>query len=123
MSRDTNFITIEGNLGGDIDLRYTNSGTAVTTFSLAFTTSKKSASGEWEDKDNWIDVTAWGTLAERLSESVGKGARVVVIGRLEQDEWEKDGEKRRKIAVVADSVTPSLRFATVEITRVKREDG
>ena len=97
----SNTLTVVGNVGDDPELRFTNSGTALAKFSLAVYAGK--------DKDSsWFDVTVWGQLAENVAESVTKGQRVMVLGRLEQQRWETpQGDKRSKVAIVADDVGPS----------------
>jgi single-strand DNA-binding protein len=71
-----------------------------------------------EEQVSFFDVTCWRQLAENVAESLVKGTRVIVYGRLEQRSWEtNDGERRSKVEIVADDVAPSLRWATAEITR------
>jgi single-strand DNA-binding protein len=73
---------------------------------------------------SFFDVTCWRDLAEHVAESVGKGNRVVVYGRLDQNTWEtKDGDKRSKVRIVADEVAASLRWATANVERAQRTDG
>ena len=81
-------------------------------------------SQQWEESTSFFNVTCWRDLAENVSESLEKGARVVVTGRLEQRSWEtNDGERRSVVEIVADEVGPSLRWATAEISRNDRRDG
>jgi single-strand DNA-binding protein len=76
---------------------------------------------EWEEQTSFIDVKCWSQMAENVSESIQRGTRVIVTGRLEQRSWETDtGEKRSKIEVVADEVAPSLRWATATVTKIER---
>ncbi len=116
-----NTCTISGNLGADPELRFTPSGAAVATFSVAVYAGK--------DKDaNWFDVTAWtgnyDQQAENIAETLRKGDRVTVYGRLVQDRWEDDhGNKRSKVKIVADDVSLSLRRASAEVTRNERRTG
>ena len=107
----SNTLTVVGNVGDDPELRFTNSGTALAKFSLAVYAGK--------DKDSsWFDVTVWGQLAENVAESVTKGQRVMVLGRLEQQRWETpQGDKRSKVAIVADDVGPSLQWATAQVAK------
>lgn len=115
--------TIVGNTTRDAELRYTSSGRAVCSFGVAVGSRRRNPqTQEWEDGDtSFFDVTAWGTLAENAAESLTKGMRVVVTGRLQQRSWENaEGEKRSKVEVVADDIGPSVRWATVEVTRVER---
>ena len=76
---------------------------------------------EWEEATSFFDVVCWREMAENVSESLTRGPRVVVTGRLEQRSWETpDGDKRSKVEVVADEVGPSLRWATAQITKNER---
>lgn len=118
----TTTATVTGNLSRDPELRYTSSGKAVASFGVAVGSRRKNAQGVWEDGEtSFYDITCWDTLAENVAESLIKGARVVVTGRMQQSRWEdKDGNKRSKVEVVADDVGPSLRWATAEVTKVER---
>lgn len=118
-------VTIVGNLTRDPELRYTPSGASVAEFGVAVNKRIKGAGGEWEDGDpEFYDVTAWGSTAENIAESLTKGTRVVAVGRLQFDSWENDaGEKRSKVKVVADHIGPELRWATVDITRNEKGGG
>ena len=79
---------------------------------------------EWEEAVSFFDVTCWAQLAENVAESVQKGTRVLVTGRLDQRSWETEqGDKRSKVEVVADEIAPSLRWATATVTRNERRDG
>ena len=70
---------------------------------------------EWEEQASFFDVTCWAQMAENVGESLAKGTRVIVTGRLEQRSWETDdGDKRSKVEIVADEIGPSLRWATAE---------
>jgi len=76
---------------------------------------------EWEEVTSLFDVVAWGSLAENLADRVHRGDRVVVEGRLDQRSWENNqGEKRSKIETTANEVAPSLRWATVEVSKNHR---
>ena len=76
---------------------------------------------EWEEATSFFDVVCWREMAENVSESLTRGARVVVCGRLEQRSWETpDGDRRSKVEVVADEVGPSLRWATAQVTKNER---
>jgi single-strand DNA-binding protein len=115
-------VTIVGNMTRDAELRFTSSGTAVASFGVVF--NKRTKNGDkWEDGDpQFFDVTCWRSLAENVAESLEKGTRVVVTGRLEYQTWEKDGDKRSKVQIVADEVGPSLRWATAEVSKTERSD-
>jgi single-strand DNA-binding protein len=120
-----NSVSLVGNCTRDPELRFTPSGQAVATFGLAVNRRwQNRQTNEWEEATSFFDVTCWQQLAENVSESVQKGTRVVVTGRLDQRSWEtQDGEKRSKVEVVADEVAPSLRWATAEITKNERRGG
>jgi len=85
----------------------------------------KDAQDEWQEATSWVDVTAWDDLASNVADSVGKGTRVTVTGRIQQESWEaKDGSgTRSKLMVVADDVAVSLRWATADVTRNERSEG
>ena len=119
-----NTVTITGNATRDPELRFTPSGQAVTNFGVAVNRRwQNQQTQEWEEATSFIDVTCWAQLAENVAESVGRGARVTVHGRLEQRSWETpDGDKRSKVEVVADDVAASLRWATVQITKNERSN-
>ncbi len=117
-----NTITVVGNITRDPELRFTPSGAAVANFGVAW--NKKGQDGK-EDEVSFFDVTCWRNLAENVSESLTKGSRVVVYGRLEQRSWQtNDGDKRSKVEIIADDVAPSLKWASAEIRRNEfRGDG
>ncbi len=116
-------MTIVGSLGRDPELRFTATGQAVTAFTVAVSHRFKSrGSDDWTEETSWVDVTAWASLAENVAASCTKGTRVIVTGRLRQDEWDdKDtGKKRTKLTCVADAVGPDLRWAQAVIERTER---
>jgi len=119
-----NTVEVTGNITSDPELKITPSGTAVCRFGLAWNR-RFQQDGEWQEEAHFFDVTCWRDLAENVAESLTKGDRVVVSGRLEQSRWEdkETGQNRSKVGVVADDVATSLRWATVEVTRVEREEG
>jgi len=94
-----------GNLTRDPELRQTPSGQNVCSFSLALNRSYKDQSGEWQEATDYIDIVAWGPLAERVSQYLTKGRRCLVQGRLQSRSWEQDGNKRSKVEVLANDVT------------------
>ena len=118
----SNTTTLSGNLTRDPEIRYTREGQAHTSFGLAVNRRwQPRGSEEWEEVTSFFDVVCWRGLAENVALSLVKGSRVVVTGRLDQNSWETDnGERRSRVEVTADEVGPSLRFATVEITRTER---
>ena len=115
----SNTITIVGNLTRDPELRYTPSGQSNTRFGVAVNRRwQDRSSGEWQEATSFFDVVCWRELAENVSESLGKGSRVLVTGRLEQRTWEtKEGDKRNVVEIIADEVGASLRFATAKVER------
>lgn len=105
MAKSLNQVTLLGNLTRDPELRQTPNGQNVGTFSLALNRSYKDKDGQWQEAADYIDVVAWGPLAERTNEYLSRGSRCLVVGRLQNRSWEKDGEKRSKVEVVANDVT------------------
>jgi single-strand DNA-binding protein len=108
-------VTITGNLTDDPDLRYTPNGTEVANFRLAVTARIKDGD-TWRDGDtSFFRVNVWRQLAEHVAESLAKGDRAVVIGRLKSRSWETpEGDKRSVVEVEADKVAPSLRWAVAK---------
>ncbi|HET8929537.1 MAG TPA: single-stranded DNA-binding protein [Acidimicrobiales bacterium] len=124
MAQD-NTVTVVGNITRDPELRFTPSGQAVASFGIAVNRRWQNRSNnEWEEQTSFFDIKCWAQLAENVSESLGRGARVVVTGRLEQRSWQTDqGDKRSKVEIVADDVAPSLRWATAQISKNEKRDG
>ncbi len=120
-----NTVTLVGNITRDPELRFTNSGQALATFGLAVNRRwQNRQSGDWEEATSFFNITCWREMAENVSHSLQKGARVVVNGRLEQRSYEtQDGDKRSVVEVVADEIGPSLRWATAEVTKNERRSG
>jgi single-strand DNA-binding protein len=118
-------VTLVGNVTRDPEIRSTPSGQTVATFGLAVNRRwQNRQTNDWEEQVSFFDVKCWSQMAENVSESVQRGTRVVVTGRLEQRSWETDnGEKRSKIEVVADEIAPSLRWATAQVQKIDRRDG
>ena len=116
-----NTVTVVGNMTRDPELRFTANGVPVTDFGVAWNTKDK----DGNESVSFFDITCWRDLAEHVAESLGKGTRVVVYGRLDQDTWEnEDGDKRSKVKIIADEVAPSLRWATANVERTPRSgDG
>jgi single-strand DNA-binding protein len=119
-----NTVTVVGNLCADPELRYTKGGAAIGNFRVAVNR-RWNKDGEWEEETSFFDVTAWSQMAENACESLQKGMRVVVMGRLEEQRWEdkESGEPRRKIVIIADDISPSLRWATVDVERQPGKGG
>jgi single-strand DNA-binding protein len=125
MANDTT-ITIIGNLVDDPELRFTPSGAAVAKFRIASTPSFfDKATNTWTDGDAlFLTVNVWRQMAENVAESLTRGARVMVHGRLRQRGWETtEGEKRTSYEIEADEVGPSLRYATAKVNKVSRGGG
>lgn len=120
-----NTVTVVGNVTRDPELRYTPSGQAVCTFGVAVNRRwQNKQSGDWEEDTSFFDVTCWAQLAENVVESLQKGTRVLVTGRLDQRSWDtQDGERRTKVEIVAEEVGPSLRFATAKVERITGQGG
>lgn len=119
-------LTVVGNLTADPELRFTQSGAAVTSFTVASTprTFDKN-SGEWKDGEAlFLRCNVWRQVAENVAESLTRGSRVLVTGRLKQRSFEtKEGEKRTVIELDVDEIGPSLRYATVKVNKVSRDGG
>ena len=116
-------ITITGNLVADPELRFTPSGQPVATFRVASTPRyRDSQTGEWKDGEPlFLSCVAWRQMAENVAESLTRGARVIVTGKLKQRSYEtKDGGKRTVYELQADEVGPSLRNASAKVTRASR---
>jgi single-strand DNA-binding protein len=119
-------ITVVGNLVQDPELRFTPAGHAVASFTVASTPRTfDRQSQEWRDGDAlFLRCSVWREQAENVAESLSKGSRVVVIGRLKQRSFEtKDGEKRTVVELDADEVAPSLRYAQAQVRRTTRGQG
>ncbi len=119
-------ITVIGNLTGDPELTFTAGGAAVVNFTVASTPRNlDKATNEWKDGDAlFLRCSAWRQLAENIAESLTKGSRVVVQGRLRQRSYEtREGEKRSVIELQVDEVGPSLRYASAKVTRSPRGEG
>lgn len=105
MARSVNQVILMGNLTRDPELRQIPSGQSVCSFSLALNRAYKDQSGEWQEATDYVDVTAWGPLGERVAQYLTKGRRCLVQGRLQSRNWEQDGQKRSKVEVNANDVT------------------
>lgn len=119
-------ITIVGNLTADPDLRFTPSGAAVANFTVASTPRiYDRQSGEWKDGDAlFLRCNIWREAAENVAESLTRGSRVIVTGRLRQRSFEtREGEKRTVYEVEVDEIGPSLRYATAKINKISRGGG
>lgn len=119
-------ITLVGNLVDEPELRFTPSGAAVANFRMASTPRTYDRnSGEWKDGDTlFLSCAVWRQAAENVAESLQKGMRVIVQGRLKSRQYEtREGEKRTVFEIDVDEVGPSLRSATAKVTRASRSGG
>ena len=119
-------VTIVGNLTGDPELRFTPSGAAVASFTVASSPRVlDKATNEWKDGEPvFMRCSVWRQYAENVAESLTKGTRVIVTGRLKQRSYEtREGEKRTVVELEVDDVGPVLRYATAKVNRVQRGDG
>ena len=118
-----NHVTLIGNLVEEPDLRFTPAGVAMA--KLRFAVNRRyQKNGEWQEETSFFGGTLWREAAENAAESLQKGMRVIVVGSLEQRNWETpEGEKRSVVEVRIDEVGPSLRWATASVTRSPRSDS
>lgn len=119
-------ITVVGNLVADPELRFTPSGAAVANFRVASTPRVlDKATNEWKDGESlFITCNVWRQYAENVAESLTKGMRVIVTGRLKQRSYEtREGEKRTVVEMDVDDVGPALKSATAKVNRVQRDGG
>jgi single-strand DNA-binding protein len=125
MAGDT-VITVIGNITGDPELRFTPSGAAVANFTVASTPRQfDRQSNEWKDGETlFMRCSVWRDAAENVAESLQRGTRVIVSGRLKSRSYEtKEGEKRTVVEMEVDEVGPSLRYATAKVNRTQRGGG
>jgi single-strand DNA-binding protein len=126
MAQGDTTITVIGNLTDDPELRFTPSGAAVAKFRVASTPRVLDRnSGEWKDGDPlFLQCNVWRQAAENVAESLQRGSRVIVSGRLRQRSYEtKEGEKRTVIELEVDEIGPSLRYATAKVQKMSRSGG
>jgi len=117
-----NSVLIVGNITEDPQLRYTQQGQAMTRFSVAVNRRwQDRESGEWKEETSFFPCTVWRDQAENVAQTLRKGMRVIVAGRLQQRSWEnQEGESRSTVEIVVDECGPSLRWATAEVSRTGR---
>jgi single-strand DNA-binding protein len=117
-----NNVALVGNVTRDPELRFTPTGQATASFGLAVNRRwQNRQTQEWEEATSFFDVVCWREMAENTAESLTKGMRVMVTGRLDQRTWETaEGDRRSKIEIVADEIGPSLRWATAQVTKNER---
>ncbi len=120
----SNSVTLVGNLVEDPELRFTASGVAMARIRLAVNRRYRDRNNEWQEDTSFFGGTCWRDVAENVAESLSKGDRVFITGRLEQRNWEtNEGEKRSVVEVRIDEVGPSLRWATATVTKTPRTGG
>ncbi|MCF7945232.1 MAG: single-stranded DNA-binding protein [Spirochaetia bacterium] len=100
---DVNVVVLVGRLTRDAELRYTNSGTAICSFSIAVNRRKRSGDS-WENEANFFDIILWGRQGEALQKYLEKGKQVSVSGELRQNRWEQNGQKRSRVEIAANTI-------------------
>lgn len=118
-------ITLVGNLTADPELRFLNSGVPVASFTVASTPREKNKqTDQWEDGEAlFVRCSAWREMGENVTNSLTKGDRVIVQGRLQSRSYEKDGQQRTSLELQVDAVGPDLRWATAQVTRARGGSG
>lgn len=117
-----NTFTLVGNLTADPELRYIASGAGVVNFTVAYTPRQfDKTTNEWKDGESlFMRCSLWRDAAENVSNSLTRGARVIVVGKLKQRSYEKDGQQRTAYELEVEEVGPSLKYATAAVTKVGR---
>jgi single-strand DNA-binding protein len=115
------FVTVVGNLTGDPELRFTPSGVAVANFRLAVTPRVREGD-QWKDGEtSFFRINVWRQQAENVAETLTKGTRVIVTGKLRNRSWQTDGGEQRTVTEIeADELGPSLKWATAKVERANR---
>jgi len=118
---NVNSVTLIGNLVDDPELRFTPSGVAMT--KVRFAVNKRyQKDGEWQEETSFFGGTCWRDMAENVAESLSKGLRVIVVGELQQRQWEtQEGDKRSIVEVDIKEIGPSIRWATTTVTKTPRD--
>jgi single-strand DNA-binding protein len=121
---ESNFITFIGNLTDDPELRFTQNGAAVATLRVASNRRFNDRSGNQQEETTYLNVNCWRELAENAAESLSKGDRVIVIGRVRVRSYEnREGQTVWTTEIEADEIAPSLRWARAEVNRVSGSGG
>jgi single-strand DNA-binding protein len=117
-----NVVTLVGNITDDPELRFTPSGAQVANFTVAVNRRIRNQDGSWDDRlDGFFRCSCWREMAENVAESLNKGTRVMVTGRLQQRSWEdSEGNRRSTVEVQVDEVGPSLRWAKAQVVKPQR---
>jgi len=120
-----NSVTLVGNITDDPELRFTPSGRPVANFTVAVNRRWKDPQGEWQDKlDGFFRCNCWADMAENVAESLKKGTRVVLTGRLQQRTWETpEGDKRSAMEVQVEEIGPSLKWSVASVQKSQRSGG
>jgi len=105
MAKSLNQVIVMGNLTRSPEVKQTPNGNSVVSFSLALNRSYKDAQDQWQEATDYVDIVAWGKLADQVAERLDTGSRALVNGRLQSRSWETDGVKRSKLEVLAQDVT------------------
>jgi len=117
----SNSVTLVGNLVDDPELRFTPSGIALAKLRMAVNRRWQDQQGEWQEETSFFTGTCWRDMAENVAESLQKGSRVIMNGRLQQRSWEtQEGDKRSVVEVQIDEVGPSLRWATASVAKTTK---
>lgn len=120
----SNNVTLIGNLVEDPELRFTPSGVPMAKIRMAVNRRWRDNNGDWQEDTSFFGGTLWRDQAETAAESLAKGMRVIVTGRLEQRSWEtQEGDKRSIVEVAIDEIGPSLRWATATVSKTTRSGG
>ena len=120
-----NQVVVVGNLTDDPELRFTPQGVAVANFRVAVSPRIKDANGQWKDGDtSFFRINCWRQLAENVAETLTRGSRTIIVGRLKMRSWEtQEGEKRTVVEIEADEIGPSLKWATAKVEKTSRGGG
>ena len=120
-----NTVVVVGNLTDEPELRFTPQGVAVANFRIAVSKRVPDGNGQWKDGEtSFFRVSCWRQLAENVAESLTRGSRTMVTGRLRMRQWEtQEGEKRSVVEIEADEVGPSLKWATAKVEKTSRGGG
>ena len=120
----SNNVTLIGNLVEDPELRFTPSGVPMAKIRMAVNRRWRDNNGDWQEDTSFFGGTLWRDQAETAAESLEKGMRVIVTGRLEQRSWEtQEGDKRSIVEIAIDEIGPSLRWATATVAKTTRSGG
>ncbi len=120
----SNNVTLVGNLVEDPELRFTPNGVAMAKLRFAVNRRWQDRNGEWQEDTSFFGGTVWRDMAENVAESLSKGMRVIIVGRLQQRSWEtQEGDKRSIVEVDIQELGPSVRWATATVTKTPRSGG